>query len=343
MVCQSREVPDRLPLSRHGRAMTSVFSLLGSDENDLTAALGWALRSGTNLLEALLADLEPAPTGPTMRIDLEVPDGAGRTDLELHGTTHGVIIEAKRGWQLPTIEQLAAYAPRLHGLPIAHLLTLSDCSPEWARAQLPAVVADVQVTHMPWSRVSQHLTAARRRSGGHERLWLDQLDTYLKETLRVIEVDNADVYCVSVSNARPGSGGPHTFREVVEQGLYYYPYGWGHGWPTVPPNFLAFRWDNHVQRVHRVLAYEVIPSLQHRWPDIPAVADTDRPHLLCRLGPPLRMNPLPTGVNYRASRIWVLLDLLFTADTLQKAHHATRRLRGELSPDADPTGADPSS
>ena len=200
--------------------------------------------------------------------------------------------------------------------------------------------------HLPWSVVGEHLAAARRASAGHERLWLDQLDIYLKETLRVVEVNNAEAYCVVISTDRPGGGGPHTYREIVEQGFYYYPYGWGHGWPSIPPNFLAFRWDGYVQRVHRVLDYEVISSLQERWPDIPVLQEgsgdrarsdvTDRPHVLCRLGPALRMEPLPTGINYRANRVWVLLDQLFTAPTLQAALRESQLLRGELLPD-EPT------
>ena len=228
-------------------------------------------------------------------------------------------------------------------MPVAHLVTLSDCSPEWARRHLPTAVDGVKVTHVPWSVVGQHLSAVRRRAAGHERLWLDQLSTYLKETLRVVEVNNAEVYCVVINNERPGGGGPHTYREVVDEGLYYYPYGWGRGWPPVPPNFLAFRWNNRVQRVHRVIGHEVIASLQERWPDIPAPTEdsdeklrtegTDRPHVLCRLGPALRMEPLPTGINYRAARVWVLLDQLFTAPTLQAALRESQQLRGELPPD----------
>ena len=55
---------------------------------------------------------------------------------------------------------------------------------------------------------------------------------YLRETLRVTEVSNAEAYCVVVSNDRPGGGAARTFREFVQDGTYYYPYGWGHGWPT---------------------------------------------------------------------------------------------------------------
>ena len=95
-------VPEILPMTRHGSAMTSVFSLLGANENDLTAALGWTLRSSPKLLAALTGSLEPAPQAPTTAIDLEVSDDLGRTDLELHGSDHAVVIEAKRGWLLPT-------------------------------------------------------------------------------------------------------------------------------------------------------------------------------------------------------------------------------------------------
>jgi hypothetical protein len=333
-------------MTNHGKTMTSVFSLLGRNENDLTAALGWTLRSSPRLLAALVGGLSPAPQAATTRIDLEVSDLLGRTDLELHGADHVIVVEAKRGWVLPPVAQLEAYASRCRTMPVAHLVTLSDCAPDWARRQLPATVGGVKVTHLPWSVVGEHLAAARRASAGHERLWLDQLDIYLKETLRVLEVNNAEAYCVVISTDRPGGGGPHTYREIVEQGFYYYPYGWGHGWPSTPPNFLAFRWEGYVQRVHRVLDYKIISSLQERWPDIPVLQEgsggrarsdvTDQPHVVCRLGPALRMEPLPTGINYRASRVWVLLDQLFTAPTLQAALRESQLLRGELLPD-EPT------
>ena len=339
-------MPDSPPMTNHGKTMTSVFSLLGINENDLTAALGWTLRSSPRLLAALAGGLNPAPQAATTRIDLEVSDELGRTDLELRGADHVIVVEAKRGWVLPSVTQLEAYASRCSTMPVAHLVTLSDCSPDWARLHLPTTVLGVKVTHLPWSLVGEHLAEARRVSAGHERLWLDQLDIYLKETLRVVEVNNAEAYCVVISTDRPGGGGPHTYREIVEQGFYYYPYGWGHGWPAIPPNFLAFRWDGYVQRVHRVLDYEVISSLQERWPDIPVLQEgsgdrarssvTDRPHVLCRLGPALRMEPLPTGINYRANRVWVLLDQLFTAPTLQAALRESQLLRGEL-PSDEPT------
>ena len=124
--------------------------------------MGWTLRHSPGLLAQLTDSLDPAPTSQTVAIDLEVSDEHGRTDLELHGQNHIVVVEAKRGWVLPGHNQLAAYANRMSSVPVGHLVTLSDCSPEWARLQLPDDVAGVKVTHLPWSVVRGHLAMARR-------------------------------------------------------------------------------------------------------------------------------------------------------------------------------------
>ena len=134
--------------------------------------------------------------------------------------------------------------------------------------------------------------------------------------------DPADswTYCVVVSNDRPGSGGARTNRNfVTTEHCYFHPHGWGKGWPKTPPNFLAFRWDSQVQRIHRVTSSEVIPNLQSLWPDIPKVDGTDKPHVLYHLGPPLPGTPFPSGGRYRASRVWFILDQLLVTQSLHDA------------------------
>jgi hypothetical protein len=110
--------------------------------------------------------------------------------------------------------------------------------------------------------------------------------------------------------------------------MYFHPFGWGHGWPTDPPNFLAFRWAGHVRQVRRVTSHEIIPSLQTRWPDVPADGDTNRSFALYTLGPPLPMHGPPAGANYRAGRLWVLVDQLLTSATLKDALAASKALAG---------------
>ena len=77
-----------------------------------------------------------------------------------------------------------------------------------------------------------------------------------------------------------------------------------------------------------VTSAEIIPSLQTRWPDIPEDKDTIRTHALYRLGPPLPGTPIPTGGSYRASRVWVILDLLLTSGTLREAITQTKIIAG---------------
>ena len=309
------------PLTRHGRPIASVFDLLGRNENDLTAALGFTLERSPALLAALAELLMLDVAGP-VGVSMEVADELGRTDLELRAPEHLVVVEAKQGWDLPSEKQLEVYAQRVTSAGTGALVTLSQASVEWAARKLPSTVLDVPVRHLPWSQVRQLLTTARPGSRGAERLWLDELDSYLRRAITVREISDCWTYCVVVSDDRPGNGGARTFRDFVEDGIYFHPFGTG-GWPKEPPNFMAFRWENQVQRIHRVVRAEVVPTLQHGWPNIPRDEFTERDHAVYELGPALPGTPIPSGQNYRATRLQLLLDHLLVGPTLRDAMDAT--------------------
>ncbi len=137
-------------------------------------------------------------------------------------------------------------------------------------------------------------------------------------------------YCVVLSDGRPGDGGALTFKEyVVDAGVYFHPYGEGN-WPTNPPNSFAFRWGGQVRRIHRAEKVDVVPNLQARWPDVPVDELTDRPHAVYELGPQVPpFNPIPSGAQYRASRLWVLLDQLQSSPTLAEALARSKALAAE--------------
>lgn len=313
-------------VTRHGRAVTSAFGLLGTRENDLTAALGFTLSRSPSLRSALIRHLTPDWDAAGARVRMEVRDASGRTDLEVECAAGLLVIEAKRGWLLPSSEQLEAYAPRVLRSAGGALVTLSSASPEWAAARLPPAAGGVPVRHLPWPEVLGLLGPARAAARGRERLWLDELSTYLEGALRMRDVADGWTYCVSISTRRLSSAPGPTFRDWVDQGVYFHPYG--KRWPRRPPNFLAFRWGNRVQRVHRVVQAEVVPSLAAALPGVPATPDTTRPHALYRLGPALPGTPVPSGRSYRAARCWVLLDQLLTSESLAAALAATAALTG---------------
>jgi len=317
-------------LTRYGAPVSSVFDLLGVNENDLTSALGFALSRAPTLLEAVVRRVWPGATAADLdaaSLAVEVRGEVGRTDLQITLPKALVIVEAKRNWLVPSVAQLRAYAPRVRAYGAGALVTLSQASSELAQVQSPSEVDGVPVTHLSWRDVLADLREVRVDRRGQERMWLDQLNTYLRRVVRLRSVADSWTYCVVLNNERPGDGGARTFREfVTEDHAYFHPYGLG-GWPTEPPNFMAFRWQGAVRRIHRVIKADVLPSLLDRWPDIPATEGTVRPHAVYDLGPQLPPSePILSGASYRASRLWVLLDQLQTAPTLAAALASSKSL-----------------
>ncbi len=316
-----------MPLIRHGSDVTSVFDLLGRNENDLTAALAFTMANSSGLLGLVLHRLGVPPPGEGTVLRLEERDELGRTDLEIDTGTHLVIIEAKRGWLLPEEVQFERYVHRVAEHGAGCLVSLSAASGEWAAQMLPGKVAGVPLVHYPWDLVREDLLAACEQARGGERAWLNEFEEYLRKAVRMRDFADGWTYCVVVSSDYPGGGGTRTFRDfVTDERCYFHPHGWGSGWPKTPPNFLAFRWGNQVQRLHRVASSEVIPSLQSRWPDIPAEDGTDRPHMLYHLGPPIPGPPFPTEGHYRASRVWFVLDQLLVSGSLREAIRLSKLL-----------------
>ncbi|MGH3376429.1 MAG: hypothetical protein ACRDP6_16990 [Actinoallomurus sp.] len=307
--------------------MTSVFDLLGRGENDLTAALAFTLANCPDLLYRLVKRVRSSSDTNVASLRLETQDEHGRTDLEIDCGSELIVIEAKRGWLLPDEIQLDTYVPRILERGAGTLVSLSDASTTWAAQMLPDAIQGVPLLHLPWAVLREDLDASRREVHGGQRLWLTELNEYLRRAIKVLDPADGWTYCVAINTNRPGEGGSRTFRDfVINEATYFHPYGWGTGWPKTPPNFLAFRWDAHVQRVHRVRHYEIAPNLQTHWPDIPEVPDTTRPVAIYRLGPALPGMPLPNGKQYRAGRLWVLLDQLLTSPTLADALAGTKAL-----------------
>lgn len=320
-------------LTRYGAEVGSVFSLLGQEENDLTAALGFTLARCKALGDAVLARVWPAFDDGDVDVSfaLEVRAEVGRTDLEvrLPASSALLIFEAKRDWLVPTKKQLTQYVSRIHRYGAGALVSLSQASAALAATQLPTEIDGVPVVHLSWRDVLADIAAVRPVCRGRERIWLEELHTYLTEVIRMRTVADSMTYCVVLSEDRPGGDGTPTFREIVTEGnCYFHPYGIG-GWPTDAPNFMAFRWAGHVQRIHRITRVDVVPSIRDRFDYLPEGQVSDRAHAVYDLGPRIPpFDPIPNGVGvYPSSRLWVLLDQLQTAPTLKDAIAQTHALQ----------------
>ena len=102
-------------LKSYGTEVNSVFQLLGYKENSITASISWALCKCPQLLSLLIECIFSIKVDSFEEIEIlnqEYNKGKGITDIEIKGKTFHIIIEAKRGWNLPKKEQLIMYSQR---------------------------------------------------------------------------------------------------------------------------------------------------------------------------------------------------------------------------------------
>lgn len=195
-------------LTRHGREVSSVFDLLGRDENDLTAAFGFALARSPRLLRRIVQRLAPGADEEGTVLRLESRDSDGRTDLEISTADHLIVVEAKRGWLVPGETQLAKYAPRIGAHGTGVLVSLSAASPAWALQTLPETIHGVPVAHLSWEQVLLDLTDARGVTRGQERAWLAEFSDYLRKAIRMRDPADSWTYCVVVNTKGRGAAVP---------------------------------------------------------------------------------------------------------------------------------------
>ncbi len=320
-------------LTLHGRTVATVYDLLGQKENDLTYALGWGLANSTRLTRALLDDvayeLGSVPVGddPEVRLQ-EYVKGSGYTDVEVRTSALHVIVEAKRGWILPSEEQLSKYAPSLTPGLVGALLVLAEGSPGFAKGRYPETVTGaeglaVPVVYRSWEQMTK-LARAVASGGGAESRLVAEVGRYLQGLVNMQNLRDNMVYVVSLAR-EPTGWSPISPRDIVlVHGRYFHPIGGPGRWPKEPPNYFGFRFDGELQQVRHVESVDITQTPRDVLPGFTDKYDFDVPHYLYTLGPPIRpMSPVRNGNVRRALRVWAALDLLLTSDTISDARDRT--------------------
>lgn len=321
---------DMSDLYVHGRKIDSVFQLLGERENDISCSVAWALaRSPAFLRKFVSALLQYEPDTNEVVISVQGAEaGGGITDIELKtpGKFH-VIVEAKRGWNLPSRQQLETYANRQSfrdsDARLKRLVALTECSREFAQAHLEATqVAGVQVEPVSWKEVATFAEEARVQGSNAEKRLLRQLTTYVGGIVRMQNLDSNWVYVVALASGTPKGWGISLIDIVRVRRRYFHPVG-GRGWPKEPPNYIAFRYRGRLQSIHHIDSYEVITKPHERFPEIPT--PEWGPHFLYTLGPAFGHDKeVRTGKIYPNGRVWCMLDTLFTSETISEARDISK-------------------
>jgi hypothetical protein len=304
----------------HNRPLASIFNLLGQKENDVTYSIGWALSKSPHFLRNFLhTAMQTRESCDATRLVIalqEYQKDSGITDVEIRDGRFHVIIEAKRGWNLPSEEQLRKYLPRFRETkadkPI--IVTASECSRTYAGAYLANDLNGIPIRHISWAEIS---ALSRFPQGTHaEKHLMQEFRTYIATIVNMQPQESNWVYVVSLNYTEWAKG--LTFVDVVEKRRrYFHPYGSG-GWPAEPPNYLGFRYGGCLKCICHVEHAEVILNFHPYFPERRNKEET--PHLLYRLGPPIRpANVVKTGKVFRSGRKWAMLDLLLTSKTIAEA------------------------
>jgi hypothetical protein len=297
-----------------GATPASCFGLRGTDENAGTAALGWCIDRAPALRREILRlfgfdpGLELVVSSQVYAID------RGFTDLELMSrTVLHVIIEAKAGWQVPSVDQLQRYAPRIHESKTRErlLVSVSAADSKWAMRHLPTEVDGIRVTHVSWSDLSSAARRALHESRSPlDKLWLDQLISHLSSYGMTSNVFDSRAYVVSLNRKRINADDPYTWTDVVETDRrYFHPVG-VNGFPAVPPAYLGFSYRSEFRSAHfveSVLTTDHLQDIDSRWPL------TSEPHFVYTLGPAMApARAMKLGKIHASMRNTVALDLLLS-------------------------------
>jgi hypothetical protein len=316
----------------HKQPVQSVFSLIGENENDITYSVGWALSQSPGLLRNLLRKAlrlrngyDPAQLVISLQ---ELNPAAGITDIEIRCPQIHLIIEAKRGWSLPTTTQLRTYARRFdrtRGVARA-FVTMSECSQAYAREHLPATLGGIPVHHVSWSDVSR-LSHLARASHSEKRL-MQELRNYLATIVNMQKQESNWVYVLVLSDYEWTPGLTY-IQTVQDRRHYFHPYA-RDGWPKEPPNYLGFRFYGRLQSIHHIESAEIITNFHRHFPESPN-EEEKCPYFLYKLGPPIvPAREVKTGKIFKNGRIWAMLDLLLTSKTIAAARDVSARRVREI-------------
>lgn len=325
----------------HGQNVGTVFELLGNNENAMTYSLGWALANSASFSGALAQMLE-VDGSFTDAMHIRLQDHAhekGYTDIELIDPgRHHIIIEAKRGFTVPSLTQLEKYADRLLAIsdslaqPLLVVLAESDREETWLKLHVPAVVKGIPVKSISWQCFQKMARHSIVKANHEEKRLLKQLIQYLDKVTSMQNQNSNMVYVVSL-NDDTFSAANITFIDVVENyGKYFHPVGgYKGGWPVDPPNYIAFRYHGELRAIHHIESYTVI---ENYYPHLPVLEDRPlgRPHYLYTLGAVIRpQKKTPTNDPnriyppfFRNARKWCFLDLLLTCGSVAEAAKKTR-------------------
>lgn len=314
----------------HGNQVTSVFHLLGTKENSMTYSLAWVLSRSPHFLREYIGQIFPEvkdkvnPKNVVIHLQNYDESDAGFTDIEIRQENlFEIIIEAKKGWNLPGEDQLRKYSRRLMKSNAVHktIVVLAEANKEYAMNGLDSQwTRPIQMTYVSWKDFFNLIDLSYTKENHANKKLLHELKTYLQGVVSMQNKDSNWVYVVSLSKDIP-EGWNISWKDIVEKkSKYFHPADGSGGFPKEPPNYIAFRYDGQLQSIHHIESYKLITRPHEEIEEIPPF-EWESPHFIYDLGPkivPQKTVKNGPGIRF-AARTWCMLDTLLTCDTITEA------------------------
>lgn len=325
-----------LAVYAHNRIVNSPFGLLGTDENALSFALGYTFQQCLPLLQwflkqvgidgVYLSSLQQA------RIDLQRnATGQGITDIEIHLPGHfHVIVEAKVGLAVPTIEQCKKYLSRLRRTnePIQRLVAVVQ-SPDQTfvkeYGQHDKQLAK-RLKYFVWPRLLPECVRLMLGTtlSPQAKEWIRCFYSFLDQEYGM-KAFTTEVWILAISTEALWPNGMSHWDIHQKHRVW-----WDYKEHSVRPLYIAFRVNGVVDSIYRVSRVEhavpiidVVPEMKNirqSWPKKPAT--------IWHLGPPVPFaKSLKTGGGMYNRRVRCDLDLLLTCNSVQEIEVEMRKRR----------------
>lgn len=321
-------------LFAYGRQVRTPFGILGTDENSLTFALGYTMQQCPRLLQMFLsaiglkgiriASLQHA------KIHLQTHRAEGITDIEviLPGRFH-VIIEAKVGLNIPSLEQCRRYIKTLKSSTAkeCRLVMLVDAD----TAQTLEVyrgkdeVLDQFLVGFRWVEFFDMRPGLfKKLSPNHnEGRWVRAFFEFLDGEFQMKSYTE-EVWIVPASTKPLWEGGWSLYDTHVKGKIYYRTTR-----IKQRPLYIALRANGQVKALQRVLRVEYEAKLTDYVPEMKSIKPSwpSKPHTIWHLSEPTSLpKSIRTGDKFmRARHVYCDIDILLSSSTVKEAEERMKQ------------------
>lgn len=321
-----------IDLYLYGQKTDSIFDLLGTDENDISFAVGLGFSKVPTFLKHFLQHININTKFDTELVKIKLQQyerDKGFTDFEIEQEGEfSIIIEAKKGWNYPDKNQLGKYSSKpsfnLFTARQKKLVVFTESSKDFTNAHFHIKTSNsYDVTVVSYRELWSLAKKARADSDNYQKRFLEELINYFEKIMTMQNKYSNMVYVVALSYETEKDW-KISWIDIVEQKRRYFHSVGGRGWPTEPPNYIAFRYYGKLQSIRHIDSYEVFTDPHKFFKEIPS-DDWGHCFLYHLSEPIIPSKEIRTGNIYRNGRVWAMLDLLLTCDTIAEARDKTKK------------------